>query len=32
LIDDFFNEVERILGARGVGTTVVEVEETRGSE
>jgi hypothetical protein len=31
LIDDFFDEVERVLGERGVGTTVVEVEETRRS-
>jgi hypothetical protein len=29
LIDDFFDEVERVLGERGVGTTVVAVEETR---
>ena len=32
LIDDFFDEVERVLGERGVGTTVVEVEETRRSK
>ena len=32
LIDDFFNEVERVLGERGIGTTVVEVEETRRSK
>ena len=31
LIDDFFDEVERVLGARGIGMTVVEVEETRRS-
>jgi predicted transcriptional regulator len=29
LIDDFFEEVERVLDERGIGTTVVEVEETR---
>ena len=29
LIDDFFDEVERVLDERGVGTTVVAVEETR---
>ncbi|MSO93379.1 MAG: hypothetical protein EXQ86_08275 [Rhodospirillales bacterium] len=29
LIDDFFNEVERVLRERGVGTAVVGVEETR---
>src|ERR1700693_1211886 len=27
LIDDFFNEVERMLGERGIGMTVVTVEE-----
>jgi len=32
LIDDFFDEVERMLGERGIGTTVVEVEETRRSK
>jgi len=32
LIDDFFDEVERVLGERGVGTTVVAVEETRRSK
>jgi hypothetical protein len=32
LIDDFFNEVERVLGEREIGTTVVEVEETRRSK
>jgi hypothetical protein len=32
LIDDFFDEVERVLGERGVGTTVVEIEETRRSK
>jgi len=29
LIEDFFNEVKRVLSARGIGMTVVEVEETR---
>lgn len=29
LIDDFFDEVERILAERGIGTTVVRVEEIR---
>jgi Family of unknown function (DUF6516) len=29
LIDDFFDEVERVLGERGIGTTVIEVEERR---
>lgn len=29
LIVDFFDEVERVLGERGVGTTVVKVEQTR---
>ena len=29
LIDDFFDEVERVLGERGIGMTVVEVEETQ---
>ncbi len=29
LIEDFFNEVERVLAERGVGTAVVEVEERR---
>jgi hypothetical protein len=32
LIDDFFDEVERVLNERGVDTTVVEVEETRRSK
>ena len=32
LIDDFFDEVERVLNERGIGTTVVEVEETRRSK
>lgn len=27
LIEDFFDEVERVLGERGIGTTVVKVEE-----
>jgi len=31
-IDDFFDEVERVLGERGIGMTVVEVEETRSSK
>lgn len=31
LIDDFFNEVERVLSELGVGTTVVAVTETRRS-
>ncbi len=31
LIDDFFDEVERVLNERGVDTTVVKVEETRRS-
>jgi Family of unknown function (DUF6516) len=29
LIDDFFDEVERVLTERGVGTQVVRVEETK---
>jgi hypothetical protein len=32
LIDDFFDEVERVLNERGIGTTVVSVEETRRSK
>jgi len=32
LIDDFFDKVERVLGERGIGMTVVEVEETRRSK
>jgi hypothetical protein len=32
LIDDFFNEVERVLGERGIGMTVVKVEEIRRSK
>jgi hypothetical protein len=31
LIDDFFDEVERVLNERGVDATVVGVEETRRS-
>jgi hypothetical protein len=31
LIGDFFDEVERVLGERGLGTMVVDVEETRRS-
>jgi hypothetical protein len=29
LLDDFFDEVERVLTERGIGMTVVEVEDTR---
>jgi Family of unknown function (DUF6516) len=29
LIDDFFDEVERVLSERGIGMTVVDVEERR---
>jgi hypothetical protein len=32
LIDDFFDEVERVLNERGIGTAVVSVEETRRSK
>src|SRR5271165_449424 len=32
LIDDFFDEVERVLSERGIGTTVVKVEEIRRSK
>lgn len=32
LIDDFFNEVERVLAGRGVGMTVIAVEEKSRSE
>jgi hypothetical protein len=32
LIEDFFNEVERVLGERGIGTAVVGVEEARRSK
>jgi hypothetical protein len=32
LIDDFFDEVERVLGERGIGTAVVAVEERRRSK
>jgi hypothetical protein len=31
LIEDFFNEVERVLGERGIGTGVVDVQEARRS-
>jgi hypothetical protein len=31
LIEDFFNEVERVLRERGIGTTVVGVEDVRRS-
>jgi hypothetical protein len=32
LLDDFFDEVERVLRERGVGMTVVAVEEIRRSK
>ena len=32
LLEDFFNEIERVLRERGIGTAVVEVEETRRSK
>jgi hypothetical protein len=32
LIEDFFNEVEKVLGERGIGTSVVGVEEVRRSK
>ena len=32
LIDDFFDAVERELAERGIGSTVIEVEETRRSK
>jgi hypothetical protein len=32
LIDDFFDEVERVLGERGIETSVIEVEEKRRSK
>ena len=32
LIDDFFNEVERVLVEHGIATTVIAVEETQRSE
>jgi Family of unknown function (DUF6516) len=32
LIDDFFDEVERVLGERGIGTSGVGVEEERRSK
>lgn len=32
LIDDFFDEVERVLGERGIDTTVIKVEESRRSK
>lgn len=32
LIDDFFDEVERVLRERGIGTKVIEVEEGRTSK
>jgi hypothetical protein len=31
LIDDFFDEVDRVLDERGIDLTVIEVEETRRS-
>ncbi len=31
LIDDFFDEVERVLGERGIGMTVVVLEEKKRS-
>jgi hypothetical protein len=31
LLDDFFNEVERMLAERGIGIAVIEVEDTRRS-
>jgi hypothetical protein len=31
LIDDFFDEVERVLDERGIDLTVIEVEDTRSS-
>ncbi|MDP6787141.1 MAG: DUF6516 family protein [Rhodospirillales bacterium] len=32
LIDDFFDEVERVLSERGIGMAVVDVKETRRSK
>jgi hypothetical protein len=32
LLDDFFDEVERVLRERGIGTKVVQVEDPRRSE
>lgn len=32
LLDDFFDEVERVLAERGIGTDVVAVEEKRDDE
>jgi hypothetical protein len=32
LIDGFFDEVERVLAERGIGTTVVAVEQKRRSK
>ncbi|HYZ26068.1 MAG TPA: DUF6516 family protein [Geminicoccaceae bacterium] len=32
LIDDFFDEVERVLGERGIGTKVISVEAGRRSK
>jgi hypothetical protein len=31
LLDDFFDEVERVLVERGIGTTVLSEEDTRRS-
>ena len=31
LIDDFFDEVEKLLDERGIDLTVIEVEDTRSS-
>jgi hypothetical protein len=31
LLDDFFDEVERVLAERGIGMTVIAVEDTRRS-
>lgn len=32
LIDDFFDDVQRVLGERRIGTTVIKVEEIRRSK
>lgn len=32
LLDDFFDEIERVLGERGIGTVVVSVDESRRSK
>ena len=31
LLDDFFDEAERVLAEQGIGMTVIEVEDTRRS-